>query len=153
VGRFVFWFCWQKIFRSVVFRVEGFGDASGDRGWDPGPVCGRGTYLGAHEGHESGADLPGLLLTDVDLLDVELVRLGMLVRLEHLAHANVDELDGRGAVLGGLVGHGAGLHERGAAGDAGGRAEGRRGGDGVHGTEGESHRGSYCNREWIGYDG
>ena len=144
----------KKSFPSVVFRVEGFGDASGDRGWDPGPVCGRGTYLGAHEGHESGADLPGLLLTDVDLLDVELVRLGMLVRLEHLAHANVDELDGRGAILGGLVGHGAGLHERGAAGDAGGRAEGRRGGDGVHGTEGESHgyRGS-CNREWIGYDG
>jgi hypothetical protein len=96
----------------------------------------RGAYLGVHVRHESGADLAGLSLADIHLLDVQLVRLLVLIRLDHLADAHVDELLDALGGLGGLVGHRANGDAR------GGRARGaaRRRGEGVHGAEGESHR-------------
>jgi hypothetical protein len=102
----------------------------------------RGAYLGVHVRHESGADLAGLSLADIHLLDVQLVRLLVLVRLDHLADAHVDELLDALGGLGGLVGHRAHGDARGgrARGAARHRAQGRGGGDGVHGAEGESHR-------------
>lgn len=102
----------------------------------------RGAYLGVHVRHESGADLAGLSLADIHLLDVQLVRLSVLVRLDHLADARVDELlDALGGLVG-LVGHRANGDARGgrARGAARCRAQGRGGGEGVHGAEGESHR-------------
>ena len=65
----------------------------------------RGAYLGVHVRHESGADLAGLSLADIHLLDVQLVRLLVLIRLDHLADAHVDELLDALGGLGGLVGH------------------------------------------------
>jgi hypothetical protein len=102
----------------------------------------RGAYLGVHVRHESGADLAGLSLADIHLLDVQLVRLLVLIRLDHLADAHVDELLDALGGLGGLVGHRAHGDARGgrARGAARRRAQGRGGGEGVHGAEGESHR-------------
>jgi len=106
------------------------------------------THLGVHVRHEPGADLAGLLLSDVHLLDVELVRLLVLVALEDLADAHVHELV-HGGGLGGLVRHGARGDARGGGGARGDaarrdRAKGRGGGDGVHGAEGEGHRVGGC---------
>jgi hypothetical protein len=102
----------------------------------------RGAYLGVHVRHESGADLAGLSLADIHLLDVQLVRLLVLIRLDHLADAHVDELLDALGGLGGLVCHRANGDARGgrARGAARRRAQGRGGGEGVHGAEGESHR-------------
>ena len=116
-------------------KIRRFGER-----WAPGE--GSGTDLGGHVGDETGADRAGLRLAEVDLLDVELVGVLVLGRLEHLADAHVDELvDGR--PLGGVVRHGAHRDARGgdARGDATrrGRTEGRGGGEGVHGAESEGH--------------
>ena len=114
-------------------------DAGDARVWRG--MCG--AYLGVHVRHEPGADLAGLSLADIHLLHVQLVRLLVLVRLDHLADARVDELLDALGGLGGLVGHRAHGDARSgrACGAARRRAQGRGRGEGVHGAEGESHRG------------